>query len=205
MPKLVDIESRRAQFAAASLDVIASEGLAAATMRRIATQAGVTTGAITNYFEGREALLLEAVRTAHYAAGLRMQHAAHHGATAAERLEAVVLQALPLDGVRMREWRVWAAFRGVLPGNSELWAANEAGYGNWRGYLQTLLKPLCADADSVRREASLLVALVDGFGFRLASMTASAEALAAEQKSAAADVRAYLNGVVRGSQSKSSK
>jgi AcrR family transcriptional regulator len=197
LPKIVDIESRRAQFVAASLDVIADEGVAGATMRRIAAQAGATTGAITNYFEGREALLIEAVRAAHNAAGLRMQHAARDGATAAERLEAVVLQALPLDAVRMREWKVWSAFRGALHGRSSLWAANEAGYSNWRRYLQMLLEPICVDADSVRREASLLMALVDGIAFRLAAMTASAEQLAAEQRSAALDVLFYVSAISR--------
>jgi len=166
-------------------------------MRRIAIEAGVTTGAITNYFEGREALLLEAVRTAHYAAGLRMQNAARHDATAAERLEAVVLQALPLDGVRMREWRVWAAFRSALPGNSELWTANEAGYANWRRYLQALLRPICIDGESSRREASLLVALVDGIGFRLAAMAENAQDLASEQVSVTEDIVAYLKDVLR--------
>jgi AcrR family transcriptional regulator len=198
MPKAVDVDTKRAQFVAASLDVIANEGLAAATMRRIAAQAGATTGAVTHYFAGREAVLLEAVRAAHFAAGARMQDAARHCPSAADRLEAVVLQALPLDAVRLREWRVWTAFRSVLPGNSALWAANEAGYGAWRGYLQMLLAPFCVDADSVRREVSLLMALVDGIGFRLASMTVNAEDLAAEQMSAAADVLTYLRRVVQG-------
>jgi len=197
MPKVVDIGTKRAQFVDASLDLIASEGLAAATMRRIAAKAGATTGAVTHYFAGREALLLEAVRAAHYAAGGRMQDAAQRGLSSAARLEAVVLQALPLDAVRMREWRVWAAFRGALSGNSELWAASEAGYENWRGYLRVLLDPFCADVDSVRREASLLIALVDGIGFRLASMTASGEELAIEQNIVTADVLAYLKGVVQ--------
>jgi AcrR family transcriptional regulator len=197
LPKIVDIESRRAQFVAASLDVIANEGVAGATMRRIAAQAGATTGAITNYFDGREALLVEAVRTAHNAAGLRMRHAAQDGATAAERLKAVVLQALPLDAVRMREWKVWSAFRSALHGRSSLWAANQAGYGNWRRYLQTLLEPICIDADSVRRESSLLMALVDGIGFRLAAMTGTAEQLAVEQRGATVDILFYLNAIGR--------
>jgi AcrR family transcriptional regulator len=192
---VVDIASRRAQFVAASLDVIAVEGLRAATMRRIATQAGVTTGAITRYFSGREELLLEVVRAAHIAAGLRMQRAVQHGATATARLEAVILQVMPLDDIRMREWKIWSAFRGVLPGKTGLWAANEAGYGAWRAYLHTLLEPLCLDADSVRQEASLLVALVDGIGFRLAAMTVGAAQLAAEQRTMTADVQFYLQAL----------
>jgi AcrR family transcriptional regulator len=195
MPKIVDIESRRAAFVAASLDVIAAEGLGAATMRRIAARAGVTTGAITHYFENREALLIEAVTAAHYAAGARMKDAAERRSAAADRLEAVVLEALPLDPVRLREWRVWSEFRGALPGNAHLWTQNELGYGAWRQFLQTLLEPICgAAADDVRRETTLLVALIDGVGFRLAAMTGSQQ-LAAEQQTAAADVRAYLKAI----------
>jgi len=182
---------------AASLDVIAREGLAAATMRRIAAKAGATTGAVTHYFASREALLVEAVRAAHLAAGARMQRVAQEGGSAVERLEAVVLQALPLDDVRLREWRVWSAFRSALPDNPELWSANEAGYGAWRGYLETLLAPLCADAAAVRRESSLLIALVDGIGFRLAAMTAGPERLADERRTAAADIRFYLAALGR--------
>ena len=70
-------------------------------------------------------------------------------------------------------------------------------YGNWRRYLQTLLEPICVDAGSVRRESSLLMALVDGIGFRLAAMTTSAEQLAAEQQSAALDVLFYPNAISR--------
>jgi AcrR family transcriptional regulator len=195
LPKIVDLAAKRAEFAAASLDVIASEGLAAATMRRIAAKAGASTGAITHYFEGREALLIEAVRAAHLAAGARMQTAAQQRATAAERLEAVVLEALPLDRVRLREWRVWTAFRGALPGNQPLWTQNELGYGAWRQFLETLLEPICVDAEDARRESALMVALVDGIGFRLAAMTAGADQLAAEQRSVTADVRVYLKSV----------
>jgi AcrR family transcriptional regulator len=195
LPKVVDNASKRAEFVAASLDVIAEEGLAAATMRRIASRAGASTGAITHYFEGRDELLLEAVRTAHYAAGARMQNAAQRSPAPAGRLEAVVLEALPLDAVRLREWKVWSAFRATLPGNSHLWSENERGYGAWRGFLATLLEPICLDAEEVRRETALLVALVDGIGFRLAAMTGSAEQLAAEQRSAAADIRVYLKAI----------
>lgn len=197
MPKIVDIESRRAQFVAASLDVIAVEGLKAATMRRIAAEAGVTTGAITRYFSGREELLLEAVGAAHVAAGLRMQRAVQHGANPLAQLEAVILQAMPLDDIRLREWKIWSAFRNVLPGKAGLWATNEAGYDAWRGYLHTLLEPICLDADSVRREASLLVALVDGIGFRLAAMTASVEQIEAEQRTVTADIQYYVQALTR--------
>ena len=57
-------------------------------MRRIAAHAGVTTGAITHYFENREALLIEAVT----ASGCRRhadEDAAERRSAAADQLEAV--------------------------------------------------------------------------------------------------------------------
>jgi AcrR family transcriptional regulator len=62
MPKVVDHEERRAGFVTASWDVIAEEGLGAATLRRVASAAGVTTGALTHYFFDREALPFDAAR-----------------------------------------------------------------------------------------------------------------------------------------------
>src|SRR5580692_9848754 len=110
MPKVVDIASKRAAFVLASLDVIASEGLGGATLRRIAAQAGATTGSITHYFSSRDALLVETVAAAHLAAGARMQAALERCETPEDQLEAVVLEALPLDPIRLREWKVWLAF-----------------------------------------------------------------------------------------------
>ena len=93
---------RRADLVAASLDVIANDGLAGATLRRIAAHMGASTGSITHYFDGRDALLVEAVRTAHEAAGLRMTRALGLSVDPRIRLEAVVLEALPLDSQRIR-------------------------------------------------------------------------------------------------------
>ena len=62
MPKVVNHEEQRAGFVTASWEVIAEEGLGAATLRRVAAAAGMTTGALTHYFSDREALLVEALR-----------------------------------------------------------------------------------------------------------------------------------------------
>ena len=52
VPKVVDINSKRAELVAASLEVIANDGLAGATLRRIAAHVGASTGSITHYFDG---------------------------------------------------------------------------------------------------------------------------------------------------------
>lgn len=56
---------RRAQIAAAALDLIGEEGIQALTAARIADRVGVTSGALFRHFESREEILAEAVETAH--------------------------------------------------------------------------------------------------------------------------------------------
>ncbi|MET0910334.1 MAG: TetR family transcriptional regulator, partial [Ilumatobacteraceae bacterium] len=50
MPKVVDIQERRAELAAAAAQLIARAGVGAATMREVAAEAGWTTVALTHYF-----------------------------------------------------------------------------------------------------------------------------------------------------------
>ena len=120
MPKSVDPIQKRAELVSASWDVIAAEGLKAATLRRVAAEAGCTTGALTHYFRDRRALLIDALRSAHYQAGGRMADAASRAASDLARLKAVLLEALPLDAARLREWRVWLAFWAEAMNDSEL-------------------------------------------------------------------------------------
>ena len=58
MPKVVDIEQRRAELAEAASRLIARAGIESATMREVAAEAGWTTGALTHYFSDKRELLL---------------------------------------------------------------------------------------------------------------------------------------------------
>ncbi|WP_118138564.1 TetR/AcrR family transcriptional regulator [Oceanicella sp. SM1341] len=81
---------RRERILLATLEVIATEGVAGTTHRRVAAEAGVPLGSMTYHFAGMEALLLEAFTRlaeemhADYAALLDAAH------TPAEAAEAVV-------------------------------------------------------------------------------------------------------------------
>ena len=78
---------------AASWDVIAREGLKAATLRRVADEAACTTGALTHYFADRKSLLIDALRAVHYQAGARMIEAAGRASSDLERLRALLREA----------------------------------------------------------------------------------------------------------------
>lgn len=194
MPRLVDVESKRSDLVVASLQVIAREGLEAASLRRIAAQAGCTTGQLTHYFPGREALLIETLRAAHFAAAARMLQAVKGAVTPAARLEGVVWESLPLDAVRLREWKVWLAFWSAAARDVALAAENARRYDEWRDLLETLTAPFHNDALEIRRAASALMALIDGYGVRLTLLDGAA--LAAQ--AARAELGAHLDQLTGG-------
>lgn len=54
----IDHEARRRLIAEIAVDVIAAEGIGAATIRRIASEARFSTAAVTHYFAGKRELLV---------------------------------------------------------------------------------------------------------------------------------------------------
>ena len=151
---------------AATWAVVAAEGIEAATVRRIAEEAGCTTGRITHYFADKEEVLVAALRQVHRAAGKRML-AAIGPRSGLEALRAVLAEALPLDQERVLEWRVWLAFWGSAATSASLQAEQHQRYREWRGLLKRVLATaqLSADVD-LDRLVDQIVALVDGFGLQ---------------------------------------
>ena len=162
MPKIVDHDVRRTAIVKATCDVIAADGLEAATMRRIAERAGSTTGLVTHYFESKRAVLIGALRHVHRAAGDRML-AATHEAARGQRLRVVIEQALPLDQQRLEEWRVWLAFWAKAAVDPELEVEHRARYVEWTQLLEDLLE----ESDH-NGPVDGLIALIDGLGIRAA-------------------------------------
>jgi TetR/AcrR family transcriptional repressor of bet genes len=166
VPKVVDHAQRRSELVAATWAVVAAEGIEAATVRRIAEEAGCTTGRITHYFADKEEVLVAALRRVHQAAGRRML-AAIGPLSGLAALRAVLAEALPLDQERILEWRVWLAFWGSAATSTRLQAEQHERYREWRALLKRVLAtaqlPAGIDLD---RLVDQIVALVDGFGLQ---------------------------------------
>ena len=97
-------EERREEIAEAAWRIIEREGLAGADLRRIAREAGYTTGVITHYFRNKRELMVSAFGLLVDRSTARMAKAS----TQAGLLEALA-QVLPLDEERRREVTVWLA------------------------------------------------------------------------------------------------
>ena len=189
MPKSVDPLARQEEFITASWNVIARVGLAAASLRRVAAEAGCTTGSLTHYFSDRQALLTATLRQAHFAAGKRMKTAAQDATTDFGRLRAVLLESLPLDATRLREWKVWLCFWGAAMNDDQLSGEDARRYAEWRKLLQSLIAPL---HDDPSEETHLLMSMIDGLGLQLARSRQTGSSLMRQQKACAAALDAYL-------------
>lgn len=93
----------------AAVQLIAERGLEAATVRKVATRAGVSPGLVQHHYPTKQALLLAAMARVEAAVQQRMS-ALKEVETPAGRLRALALCILPLDPTRAAEARVWLAF-----------------------------------------------------------------------------------------------
>ena len=181
MARLADTRSRRAEFAEAAWRTIAARGLDAATVRAVARDAGASTGRLVHYFRSKDELMLEALRHAGRVVRERM-NAIVAGARGLAALRAVLLDALPVDEVRGKEWRFWLAYWGRAASEPGLAAEQERRLAIWRSMLTRILSDaraageLAPDVDGAL-EAEAIMALVDGLGqqalFDPAHMTAA--------------------------------
>ena len=197
MPKEVDAKLRRSEFVDAVWRVIRREGLSAATLRRVASEASCTTGALTHYFCNRHALLVQALRSAHFTAGARMMEAARQVKGDLKRLETIVLAALPLDDERMREWQTHLAFWDAASANERLREENARRFREWAAVLEHYLRPIVPRPEARRREAVLLMGLIDGLALRVLLHSGAGDRIHAPASDIVAPVRFYLRALQR--------
>jgi AcrR family transcriptional regulator len=107
MPALINHDERRAALARIAADIIAQEGLDAATVRRVAKEAGYSTKVVSHYFEDKRALLLMTYR---YSADESIRIAIASQSASFPDARAAIAALLPTTPTMMRIWSVWFAF-----------------------------------------------------------------------------------------------
>lgn len=159
MPRVVDLEARRAELADAAARVIARSGLGGVSMRLVAAEAGTTTGALTHHFTDKRDLLRFTLETS--LARRRVARAEAPDDDPESALRHTLANALPIDDDARRHWAVTVAFCAHAAGDDELAAIQRDAY-------RSFLERVRAQAARAGRaeSAEWLIALVDGIALQ---------------------------------------
>lgn len=138
MPKIVDHRARREELAQAAIDLMAEQGLAAASVRAVAQRAACSAGAMRHYFPDHQGLLRFAGEHLTEQLSQRIGAIGFEGAEedAPARVCRLCEELLPLDERRRRE----------LIAYTEL-ASLDREDAYWRGYRQEQNRRLRAFAE----------------------------------------------------------
>jgi AcrR family transcriptional regulator len=136
MPIQVDREGQRAHVTSLAAGLVAREGVAALTFRRVAEAAGSSTAIVSTYFTDKRDLLLSTFRAAASRTTVRFEAAIAAGGSLRDCLEAW----LPLDADRLTDWRVILAFWGVAVADPDLAAIQDGHVSRARARVERLLR-----------------------------------------------------------------
>lgn len=112
MPRIVDHDARRDELARAGIELVASRGVAALSVRNLAAASGWSAGAVRHYLPTHAdivALVSDRVRSDFE----RRLEAVPESSDQVEMLRALLRAGLPLDAESQQLSRVWFAFLGA--------------------------------------------------------------------------------------------
>ena len=150
VPIYVDHEARRSQLAEAVWRIVVHDGVAAASVRAVAKEAGLSMGSVRHFFSSHDQLLLFAVETLVEHARRRIDAGtpARISLLADGRplaaVAALVEEVVPLDAERQTEAKVWIAFTTPPATNPEIAAIREQ--------VDDAVRELCCNALDALRE-----------------------------------------------------
>lgn len=161
MPRIVDVDARRLELAAAAARVIARSGVAGASMREVAAEAGWTTGTLVHYFSDKRDLLRFTLQASLDQRGQRVRDRADMAPE--EALHDTLVGALPVDEESRLHWIVTIAFCAQTGGDPELAALQRDAYRDFRDRVRDLVELTGrARGSDAPGEAERLIAAVDG-------------------------------------------
>ncbi len=172
MPKQIDVISQRRTIAGAAISVINDVGLDGARLRDVARAASVTTGAVTHYFDGKDAVIEAALEEVVRRILAKQERArAKRGTMSVRTFISQACSYLPLEAEGRREWRVWLAFWGRAIADERLRALHRRFYAEIVDRLADLLPSIRAAGRAPSRRrlsrcADVVVAAIDGVGTR---------------------------------------
>lgn len=171
MPRLIDHSRRREQLAEAAWRVILRDGVAGASVRTVAAEAGRSTSSLRHVFATQSQLLVFALRLVVDRVVDRIA-ALPPQPTALLTVETVAAQLLPLDRDRRAEMEVYLALFTAASSQAELRPARDDANQKMREAARWMVEQLDNGVDLSPRadrdiEAKRLHAVIDGLAAQL--------------------------------------
>ncbi|MFJ8970050.1 TetR/AcrR family transcriptional regulator [Streptomyces anulatus] len=116
MPARIDLEQRRKDVIEAAFRLVVAEGLTGLSLRKVAAESGLNIGSVRHYFDDHRNLLVAAATAVGDRMGKRLTRystdtlAGLEGEAAADALQALLEELLPLDDARRVESIVLTEF-----------------------------------------------------------------------------------------------
>ncbi|MEE3851472.1 TetR family transcriptional regulator C-terminal domain-containing protein [Gordonia sp. LSe1-13] len=171
MPKLIDHAQRRIEIAEALWRVVSRDGVAAASVRDVAAEAGISAGSLRHVFATKEELLAFSMELIYERVAARVRtHATKRDPL--RRAEAVLAEVLPLDDNRRIEMHVNLALVTEAAAHPALARAGVQAHEGLRELCRGVLADLAdhglvAASRDLDAESMHLHALVDGLAVHL--------------------------------------
>ena len=171
MARIVDEEEKRLEVAQAAYHVIARDGLAGATMRSIAQEAGCSTGMVVHYFRTKQDVLLQAQT---YAVSQVRDRLAEHETDlqGVALLRATIDEVLPVDQRRRSNWSIWMSFWQTCPTPEAFHTEQLARVAEWHDRLAQALSQAVEAGEvrpdlDIRLEVEMLAAFIEGLAVQV--------------------------------------
>ena len=168
MPKRVDHESSRVEFAEAVWRAVVELGIERATVRTVADYAGWSVGRLEHYFTSKDDLLEYAI--GHIGAVMQRRFDERlRGKRGLRALRAILDEVAPTTKRAREEWIFWIAFWGRATRHAKLAAAQRRRHAGFRVALERSLEQAREDGElaprlDLAREAAGIAALAWGIG-----------------------------------------
>src|SRR5215467_11331554 len=165
MPRVVDHDARRHELAEAAWRAIVKYGLEGTTTRLIAKESGYSNGVLAHYFESKDEILLEALRTSHDGIDARIRESIE-SKDGFEALRTFCIEVLPISEQSARETHLEVSMWSRALVNDELRSVQRSESSRWRRLLERLIVDAQRAGELIdvppRTIAVLLSAVIDG-------------------------------------------
>lgn len=166
MPRMVNHEKKRKSIAEAAWSIIKKEGIEKASIRRVATEAGMSAGALRHYFSTKDEMLLF-IMDYYLEEGKKRSQSKSWSDTPLQAVAEVLLELIPIDEEKKIETSVWWILAlQSLTSDTLKEKKDEMTNGMYElasSMIEILvLQGILSDSTNVKLEKSRLATLIDG-------------------------------------------